>query len=83
MIKEKGTRAEELARRILNHPELGEQFARILDLVENREGRAETADEAEELAVKAVKRLGKEVIQGKHSLNHVFNVFLACGSYPA
>ena len=55
--------AEELARRISNHPELGEQFATILDLAENRDGRAETADEAEELAVKAVRRLGKEVIQ--------------------
>ena len=63
MIKENGRRAEELAGRILNHPELGEQFATILDLAENRDGRAETADEAEELAVKAVRRLGKEVIQ--------------------
>ena len=48
MIEEKGTRAEELARRISNHPELGEQLATILDLAENRDGRAETADEAEE-----------------------------------
>ena len=44
---------EELVQRISNYPRLKEQFAAILDIAENRHDQAQTADEAEKLAVDA------------------------------
>lgn len=62
MIQETVMQAEELLQRISNHPGLRERVEEILDIAENRGGRAETADEAEELAIEAVRRLGRELM---------------------
>ena len=54
----------ELLEKLSNQPGLRERVEEILNIAENTDGQAETADEAEELAVAAVRRLGQDVLLG-------------------
>lgn len=54
---------EDFLNKLSEHPELRERFEAILGLARNERGEADTADEAEELAVQEVRRLGQEVLQ--------------------
>lgn len=56
-------RDDEFLKKISSSPSLRERFEEILDIANNTEGQAVTADEAEELAIEAVRKLGKEVLQ--------------------
>ena len=59
-----------LLQRLENHPELEERFEMILDIVENASGDVEKADEAERLAIEAVRQLGNEIVQGWAQRQH-------------
>ncbi|MDQ3754988.1 MAG: hypothetical protein M3371_09680 [Acidobacteriota bacterium] len=53
----------ELMERLVRHPELCERFKELLEIVENAEGAALTADAAEELVVQEIRQLGQEALQ--------------------
>jgi hypothetical protein len=53
---------ELLVERLAKYPELREPMEQILTIVENSQGDANTADEAEERAVEEVRKLGQEVL---------------------
>jgi hypothetical protein len=55
-------RANRLAARLAQYPELRARFEEILAVAENERGNANTADEAEERAVEQVRRLGQELL---------------------
>ncbi len=63
-------RASRLAARLAQYPELRARFEEIVAVADNERGDASTADEAEELAMEQVRRLGQEIMQswaeGKH-----------------
>lgn len=59
-----------LAARLAQHPELRDRVEEMLALVENERGAANTADEAEELAVEHVRRLGQEVMHSWAERKH-------------
>ena len=70
-------RDKEFLEKLSNCPGLRSQFEEILDIAENQSGQAVTADEAEELAIEAVRRLGKEVMREwsskrLHEVNSVY-----------
>lgn len=52
----------ELLEKLANQPGLRERVEEILNIAENADGRAQTADEAEELTIAAVRRLGQDVL---------------------
>src|SRR5436853_6890114 len=58
--------------RLQAHPELQSELEDILNLVDNANGEALTADQAEELTAQRLQRLGQQVIQNwaqrKHNL---------------
>ncbi len=56
-------RANRLAARLTQYPELRARIEEILAVAENQRGDANTADEAEELAFEQVRRLGQELMQ--------------------
>ena len=56
--------AEAFALRVSQYPELFERFNQIVDLMENVEGLSQSADEAEERTVAALRQLGSEVLHG-------------------
>jgi len=56
-------RANRLAARLTQYPELLARFEEILSVAENEQGTANTADEAEELAFEQVRQLGQELLQ--------------------
>lgn len=51
-----------LVERLAKYPELRERMEQILEIVENSQGDANTADEAEERAVEEVRKLGQEIL---------------------
>ena len=51
-----------LAKRLAKYPELHERMEQILEMVENFQGDANTADEAEERAIEEVRKLGQEML---------------------
>lgn len=58
-----GTNKEDLlVERLGKYPELRERMEQILTIVENSQGDANTADEAEERAVEEVRKLGQEIL---------------------
>lgn len=63
-------RAIELAARLAQYPELRARFEEILAVAENKRGDANTADEAEELAVEQVRRLGQELMHSWAARKH-------------
>jgi hypothetical protein len=50
--------------RLNAHPRLRQRFDAILDIAENVDGNAKTADEAERRAIEEIRRLGNEVLTG-------------------
>ena len=68
--QDEALRAMRLAARLAQHPELRARFEEILALAENERGEANTADEAEELAVEQVRRLGQELMQSWAERKH-------------
>jgi hypothetical protein len=48
-----------LLEQLRQHPELGDQVRRILEIVGNGEGPLQTADEVEGLLIEAMRRLGQ------------------------
>jgi hypothetical protein len=56
------TKDEILVERLAKHPELRARMEQILTIVENSQGDANTADEAEERAVEEVRKLGQEIL---------------------
>lgn len=61
---------EKFLKKLKNHPDLEERFNEILDIAENASGEPITADQAEEKAIEALKKLGVEVLQGWAKSQH-------------
>lgn len=57
-------RIKRLVEKLANQPEVLEHLERILGVVENETGEAMTADEAEELLVVEMRRLGQSALGG-------------------
>jgi hypothetical protein len=55
-------RIKRLVEKLENQPEVLEHLERILEVVENETGEAMTADEAEELLVLEMRRLGQSAL---------------------
>jgi hypothetical protein len=68
MINKQSERPAERIQRIVekleDQPELLEHLERILEVVENETGEAMTADEAEEILVVEMRRLGQSALGG-------------------
>ena len=56
------TKEDLLVAKLGKYPELRERMEQILAIVENAQGEANTADEAEERAVEELRKLGQEVL---------------------
>jgi hypothetical protein len=57
-------RIERFMAKLESHPEVFDQMERIMEVVENETGEAMTADEAEELLVQELRRMGHDALQG-------------------
>lgn len=68
--KDEAQRAIHFAQRLTLYPELQTRFEEILALVENEQGDATTADEAEERAIEQVRQLGQELMQSWAERKH-------------
>lgn len=55
--------SQELVKRLERHPELYEKVKDLLAIVENADGDALTADEAEERVVQEMRQIGHEALQ--------------------
>ena len=55
--------ASEFLARLQRHPELQAKFDALLDIVDNADGDALKADEAEQLVFEELRRLGQQAIQ--------------------
>jgi hypothetical protein len=58
-----GTAFKRINERLSKHPELLNRLDRLLDIIENKDGRATLADDAEERVVTEMRELGKEVLE--------------------
>jgi hypothetical protein len=56
-------RAQRLVKKLEQHPEVFDRVERLLEVVENETGEAMTADEAEELLVQELRRMGHDALQ--------------------
>jgi uncharacterized protein YeaC (DUF1315 family) len=56
-------RSKDFIERLEGHPELYERVKELLEIVENTDGDALTADEAEEMVVQEIRQLGHEALQ--------------------
>lgn len=54
---------ESLAKRIEKYPHLRDRIEAILNIAENSTGAAETADEAEMLAINETRKIGSEMLR--------------------
>jgi hypothetical protein len=57
-------RIAQLMAKLGSHPEVLDRMERIMEVVENETGEAMTADEAEELLVQELRRMGHDALQG-------------------
>ena len=57
------TPAQDFFQRLQHYPDLQAEFAAILDIVENAEGDASKADEAEERVAQELQRLAQQALQ--------------------
>lgn len=57
------TPSPDFLQRLQRYPDLQAEFAAILDIVENAEGDASKADEAEERVAQELQRLGQQALQ--------------------
>jgi len=66
-------KSTEFMERLARHPELYERFKELLEVVENADGDALTADAAEEMVVQEIRQLGHEALQAwaLHKQTHV------------
>lgn len=62
--KTQAERTQRLVEKLENQPEILDHLERILEVVENETGEAMTADEAEELLVVEMRRLGQSALGG-------------------
>lgn len=53
---------ERISARLSNHPELWSRIDRLLDIVENQDGRATLADDAEEQVIVEIRKFGQEIL---------------------
>jgi hypothetical protein len=56
-------RIDRFIRKLEAHPEVFERIERILEIVEDETGEAMTADEAEELLVQELRKMGHDALQ--------------------
>ena len=56
-------RVQRFVQKIEAHPEIFDSMERLLQVVENETGEATTADEAEELLVEELRRMGHDALQ--------------------
>jgi hypothetical protein len=68
--KDNEKRASLFAQRLAQYPELQDRFEQILSLIENEQGDANTADQAEERAIEEVRKLGQELMQNWAQRKH-------------
>ncbi len=54
---------EEIINKLSQSPELLKRVGRLLEIVENKEGRTTLADDAEECVIEEMRELGKEVME--------------------
>jgi hypothetical protein len=59
-----------LDERLREYPELRERFEEMLKIVENSEGDVVKADDAEELVVQEIRRIGRTAMQGWAERKH-------------
>lgn len=60
---ERTERTRSLEERLAAHPGMREQVERLLEEVENTQGRLTTADEAEDALVERLRGMGREALQ--------------------
>ena len=53
---------EEIAHKLLKYPELLNCVGRLLEVIENEDGRSTSADNAEELIIEGMREFGKELM---------------------
>jgi hypothetical protein len=61
--KPEAARVQRLAERLGEHPAVFDRVERVLEVVGNETGEAITADEAEELLVQELRRMGRDALQ--------------------
>jgi hypothetical protein len=62
-IKSDKQRAERIAERLIQHPELEAKIEELLDVVDNRSGEANKADDAEDLIWEELRQIGQRAMQ--------------------
>ena len=55
-------RVEKIKQKLLENPELIDRFEGILDIIENKDGNFNTADETEEKTQEELQKLGNELL---------------------
>ena len=53
---------EQISARLSKHPELWNRIDRLLNIVENQDGRATLADDAEERVIREMRKFGQEIL---------------------
>ena len=53
-----------LEERLTNHPQLMAKIEAILDIIENKSGELDRADDVEELLIKELRKMGQDVFHG-------------------
>lgn len=56
-------RIDKISERLSRHPELWNRIDRLLDIVENQDGRATLADDAEERVIGEMRKFGQEILE--------------------
>jgi hypothetical protein len=59
-----GAQAEEVARRLEQHPIVKARIIKLLDLIENTGGDVRRADDAERRAIDELRAMGQELLHG-------------------
>jgi len=55
--------ADQITDKLSKHPELLNRVGRLLEIIENPDGRTTLADDAEECVIAEMRELGKEVLE--------------------
>jgi hypothetical protein len=62
-FKSDNQRVEELAERLNRHPEFRDKVEELLDIVDNKSGNANKADDAEDLIWEELRAMGQRALQ--------------------
>jgi hypothetical protein len=62
-LKSDKNRVEELAERLNRHPEFRDKVEELLDIVDNKSGNANKADDAEDLIWEELREMGQRAMQ--------------------